>query len=201
MGYSNILVLGNSITIHPITSIWWGNWGMAASIRENDFVHKLQTKINLINPFDTVEGVNIADWERDHITYDKSNFDTYFTTERDLVIIRIGENVSDETGFDTSVQALIDYIKIKAPSARIAITGVFWADVSKDAILSTAAITNGLPYTELSSLDIAENKSSIGATVYDEEGNPHLVNDAGVAIHPNDTGMAAIADKIYDIIV
>lgn len=198
--YDNILVLGNSITIHPIVSYWWGEWGMAASRRENDFVHKLESKIRLVNPDCEITPVNIAAWEAAHTTYDLSNFDSYFTTPPDLVIIRIGENVGDETDFDTSIQGLIDYIKTKAPSANIVMTGTFFADASMNVLLSAAAVANGLRYTELSSLNTAENRSSIGAIVYDEDGNPHTVNNSGVAKHPNDTGMKAIADKIFKVI-
>lgn len=200
MGYDNVLVMSNSLCYVPVYEHWWGNWGMAASVRANDWVHKLQTRIRLVNPDCVVEPLNIADWERDHTTYDLTNFDSYFTTNRDLVIISIGANVDDETDFDVSLQALIDYIGTKT-TARIAITGGFFVDASKDATIAAIALANDLPYTELSSLNIAANKSSIGATVYDEEGNPHAVDDAGVAAHPNDTGMNLIANKIYDILV
>lgn len=40
------LVIGNSITSHPINEYWWGEWGMAASKKENDFVHILGNLIN-----------------------------------------------------------------------------------------------------------------------------------------------------------
>lgn len=47
--YTRVLVLGNSITKHPITSYWWGEWGMAASKKENDFVHKLEKMLQTAN--------------------------------------------------------------------------------------------------------------------------------------------------------
>ena len=109
--YSNVLVLGNSITKHPVTSYWWGEWGMAASKKENDFVHKLEKLLQTTNRNCKVEGYQIWDWERNHTTYDKSNLDTFFISKPDLVIIRLGENVGSLTNFDVSLQDLVNYIK------------------------------------------------------------------------------------------
>lgn len=199
--YDKVLVMGNSLAIYPISAHWWGSWGMAATIRANDYVHKLQTKIRLVNSDCVITPLSISAWETNHTTYDKSNYDSYFTDIPDLVVIQAGDNVADETDFDVSYQALIDYIKTKAPLAKIAVTGVFFTDATKDATIKAVAATNGIPYTELSSLRIAANTPDIGDTVYDEEGNPHLIDDALVAEHPNDIGMNLIAEKIYQIII
>ena len=196
--YSNVLVLGNSIVKHELTSYWWGKWGMAASIEANDFIHKLQSSLQAVNPTCIVNGENIAAWEAAHTTYDKSNFDSYFTSNPDLVIIRLTENISNGTGLSTSVQSLIDYVWSKVPNAKIILTGGFMIN-TYDSVMSTAAATNGLTYTELYSLFITANKISLGDIVYDADGNPHTVISP-VPGHPNDAGMLAIANKIFDAI-
>lgn len=197
----SILVLGNSITIIPTPDniIWWGEWGMAASARDSDFIHRIQTKIRTENPDCNITAKNIADWERSHVTFDKSAFDPFFIPIPDLVIIRLGENVTDETGFDDSIQSLIDYIQSKT-SARIIVTGVYWEDDSKEKSLKDAAIKNGLTFTTLSELNIEVNHGKIGDMVYGDDGKDHIINHAGVALHPNDKGMKAIADKIFKVI-
>ncbi len=199
--YANVLVIGNSITKHPVTSYWWGEWGMAASKKESDFVHKLEKMLQTTNPNCSVEGYYFSDWERNHTAYDKSNLDTFFIRKPNLVIIRLGENVSNLTNLDVSLQDLIDYIQGKAPEARIIITGVFWTSAPKDSILNAAAKSNNLTFVELSSLNIAANRSFMGATVYDALGNPHLIDNQSVAYHPNDIGMTAIADAIFNAIM
>jgi hypothetical protein len=199
--YSNVLVLGNSITNHPVTSYWWGEWGMAASKKENDFVHKLEKMLRTRNRNCTVKGYQIWDWERNHVNYDKSNLDTFFIGKPDLVIIRLGENVSSLTNFDLSVQDLINYIEGKVPDARIIITGVFWTFPAKDSIFSAAAKANNLTFVELSSLNIAANRAFMGATVYDAMGNTHFIDNQLVADHPNDIGMTAIANAIFNAIM
>jgi hypothetical protein len=200
LSYSNVLVLGNSITNHPVTSYWWGDWGMAASKKENDFVHKLEKMLQTRNPKCTVKGYQIWDWERNHTTYDKSKLDTCFTSKTDLVIIRLGENVGSLTNFDVSVQNLINYIGEQVPAARIIITGVFWTSPPKDSIFSAAAKANNLTYVKLSSLDIAANKAFMGATVYDAQGHTHFIDNQLVANHPNDIGMTAIANALFNAI-
>ncbi|RZM14589.1 MAG: SGNH/GDSL hydrolase family protein, partial [Pedobacter sp.] len=68
-----VLVLGNSMTIHaPSVELgWYGNWGMAASSKDKDYVHILETKLQM-----PVVPVNISAWERNHTTFDLSTLDT-----------------------------------------------------------------------------------------------------------------------------
>jgi hypothetical protein len=199
--YSNVLILGNSITNHPVTDYWWGEWGMAASTKENDYVHKLQKMLRTANRNCKVEGYQIWDWERNHTHYDKSNLDTLFINKPDLVIIRLGENVGNLSGFDVSMQDLVNYVREQVQDARIIITGVFWTFPAKDSIFSAVAKSNNLTYVELSSLNIAANRAFMGATVYDALGHTHFIDNQLVADHPNDIGMTAIANTIYKAIM
>ena len=64
---AKILFLGNSITLHgPAPEIGWtGNWGMAASARDKDYVHQLLDRISkAAGGTPKVMIRNIADFER-----------------------------------------------------------------------------------------------------------------------------------------
>jgi len=204
---NNILIFGNSITKHPITSYWWGEYGMAASCRENDFLHRLQSKIRQYNPLcfvssasDSATTVNSVLWEKNHSTYDLSLFDSNFTTAPEIVIIRLGENVTDVVNLGTSLATLYDYIKTKAPYCRVIVSGMYWGDSAKEVVLSAFASSKSLSFVQLSHLNTPENNSTIGAIVKGDDGQDHAIDWAAVAAHPGDLGMEAIANALFNII-
>lgn len=196
-GYSNILHLGNSIARHPVLSYWWGSWGMAASEKSKDYVHRFLEKMKVFKPAATTDVLNIAGWETSPSTWDKSQLDTYLSG-KDLICVRLGENAVFSGTFKSEYSALINYIKIKNPTAKIIIGGVFWADVNKDSAMSQVATENNLTFVKISHLDIPANRSYMGAQVKADDGQWHTVNNSGVAIHPGDLGMEAIASEMFN---
>ena len=58
--------LGNSITRHGKAENlgWYGDWGMAASRRENDYVHKLINKFEKDGRKVSYCIANLSEWER-----------------------------------------------------------------------------------------------------------------------------------------
>lgn len=62
-----LLFLGNSITRHsPAPQIGWnGDWGMAASSREKDYVHQTMKKVRTVAPDASFLVAQIALWERE----------------------------------------------------------------------------------------------------------------------------------------
>jgi len=195
--YKNVAHFGNSICKHPIISgVWWGDWGMAATTRENDYVHKFLSFMKEKNKNATSDAFNIAAWETNYATFNKSTMDPYLVG-KDLVVVRLGENVTYYTDFQNQYKILIQYIQSKAPNADIILGGQFWTNAQKETAMKNVATELGLPFVSVNHLDSATYKQTVGGIVYGDDGNTHTITDSGVAIHPNDLGMQKIAEALF----
>ena len=191
-----ILFLGNSITRHaPLASIGWtGDWGMAASAREKDYAHVLaRTLGELTGHPPEILTANIAEFERNAATYDASaRLKDELAFHADLVIVAIGENVppldSDEAKatFQASLVKLLTALKTSGQSALF-VRSCFWADAAKDAILRRACATAGGVFVDISQL---------GQDPANSARSERTIAHEGVAGHPGDRGMQAIADAL-----
>lgn len=193
LSFKNILILGNSITIHvPDVSIgWYGNWGMAASSKDKDYVHILEKQMNA-----SIQPVNISGWENNLLTFDLSSLDKYLQNNPDLIIIRLGENVRESKDLSRSLKVLLNKIKSVTPGAKVMVTGTFWVNAVVNATLEEFSIQNGLVFVPLSQLARNENISFIGDLTKGEDGTIHPVSNRAVADHPGDVGMRKIAETI-----
>lgn len=191
--YRRVLFLGNSITKHgPKADIdWTGNWGMAATAEANDYVH-LVTKA-LTEKAGTAPEVmvkNIADFERAYSGYDiAAKMKDVLEFKADLIILAIGENVpglktaEEKTKLQASVTTLLRALKgDRKPT--ILVRSCFWANAAKDEALQQACSAVGGIYVNIGSLSKDEAN-------YARSERPY--KHAGVANHPGDKGMAAIA--------
>lgn len=188
-----ILFLGNSITRHgPLAAIGWtNNWGMAASAQEKDYVHVLARGIAAITgttPATMIE--NIADFERQYDTYDPgTRLKKAFEFKADTIIVAIGENVpalgsaESKTRFRESLLKLLRALK-DAGDPTIIVRSSFWPDGAKDEILKQACAAVGGVFVDISSLSKDESHYARSERDYAH---------SGVAAHPGDKGMQAIA--------
>ena len=89
-----LLILGNSLTRHaPAPQIgWFGDWGMAASTREHDFVHRLSAKLEEAGVTVDLRFGNVADFERNPAETDGAYFADDLAFAPDVVVLRICEN-------------------------------------------------------------------------------------------------------------
>jgi alpha-galactosidase len=194
--FRKVLFLGNSITKHgPKGDIdWTGNWGMAASAESKDYVH-LVTKALAEKQGAAPEVLvkNIADFER---SYAEDDIDVRLKEaadfKADLVIVAIGENVpalkspEDVGRFQQSVTKLLRTLKSDRQNV-VLVRSCFWANTVKDQALKKACdAVHGL-YVDMSELSKAEPNFARSERPF---------KHAGVANHPGDQGMAAIAEAI-----
>jgi len=186
---SNVLILGNSITFSAANSKvgWFGNWGMAASKPELDYVHLLTAKFKDLNPQCIVTAKNISRFEREYLTYNyQKDFKEFQDLHPDLIIMRIGENIEqiglDQAKLDEKYAGLITFLKQNNPNVKILAAGSFWGNDPADEVMSK--------YSKFVSL----KNLSVGQTYKAKE----LFDNYGVSEHPSDSGMKAIAEIIWD---
>jgi triosephosphate isomerase len=136
---------------------------------------------------------NVADFERNHVGYDiAGKFADAAAFKADLVILCIGENVAAlktaeaQAKYQEQVTALLKTLKSN-PQAQIIVRSSFWADSAKDSAMRQACETVGGTFVDISSLSKDEKN-------YARSERPY--KHAGVANHPGDRGMAAIAEEI-----
>lgn len=197
---NRILFLGNSITLHaPAESIGWtGNWGMAASAEEHDYVHRLTRQIEqAAGGKPKVMVRNIADFERGLGSYDiHEQLKKELSFRPDIVVLAIGENIATPESDDAkkvlseALGSLLAAIE-KSGKPRIFVRSQFWADPIKDGLLKAATLKHQHVWIDLSSL--------IDESCYAR--SERKIEHAGVAGHPGDKGMQVIADAIMKAIV
>src|ERR1700754_71493 len=187
-GFSNILILGNSITQASANpSIGWNNnWGMAATAADSDYVHRLTVQFDKKNSKCKVTAFNIASFETGFANYDfDANLKAYRDSKPDLLIIRIGENVQDgfdATLFDIRYAALVTYFKRANPAIQVYAFGSFWPSKGVvDDIMKKSS-----PFLSLSYLGNDRRNYSFGLWV-----------DSGIQNHPSNKGMRLISNAIW----
>ena len=207
MKIEKILFLGNSITLHPplVERKWNGNWGMAASRLEKDFVHLLTQQINehtggalkvtLVDPtkknpdgstsLGDANVVNIADiLERKYASYDPAKLRAQIAARPDVVVLQFGENVGmdsfDSAAFTKSLKKLVGDLK----------------ESSNPTIFMTSHIYGPNPGLDRIKQEVVAEDPGHRVFV-DLSGFRKDPTNNGFLDHPNDQGMKFIADALF----
>lgn len=213
VNYRNPIFMGNSITLHANVDIWKvGDRGMAATITENDYVHKVvegmkkkyaDISYSYISSTTTSEGMEVSNLINTKYTIETyqeiiSDFadwsNNYDFSKHDCLIISLGENASTTGNVDKFIQNLkgfISYIRSKS-SMDIYICSSFWAECTNE-LLSLSKDMN-IPYINFYQPNY-ENKQYLGAFYSTQEGLMPITHN-GVAYHTNDYGMEKAANSI-----
>lgn len=195
-----VLFLGNSITKHgPKPDIGWtNNFGMAASAEEKDFVHLVTAGLAKkwgAAPETMVR--SLVDFERGYAAYDATEkLKEPVAFGADLIVIAIGENVpgfksdADKQQFAGKFLAVLTELAGNRHPA-IFVRSCFWANATKDQILKQACQKIGGVFVDISPL--AKDETNYARS-------ERKIAHAGVANHPGDKGMKALADAILGAI-
>lgn len=191
-----IMFVGNSITLHGVLpEIGWNeSYGMAASKKENDYVHICMREIQRVQPNASFCICQVCEWETDY----EKGWEKYNLYEKarefnaDIIIMRAVENCSgadfDKNVFIREYGNLLAYLNPDV-KAKFVITTGFWKHPADDSIKEFAAMHN-LPLCELGDLGEKDEMKAIGKFEH-----------SGVANHPGDLGMQNIAERILKVVL
>lgn len=189
-----IMFVGNSITLHDEAPHigWYNRWGMAASSKDKDYVHRLISKIDSVKEDAAYCICQVASWECEYKEGTEKQYHLYENAHEfhaDIIVLRFIENCSLD-GFDAGVfkselGKLLTYLNPLGKAKTIITTG-FWKHCGDEAIREFAK-EQEIPLAELGDLGEMDEMKAIG-----------LFEHEGVAIHPGDLGMEKIAERIYE---
>lgn len=189
-----VLVLGNSITWHGAKPAvgWAGNWGMAASAADKDFVHLLKSRIKGLSPQTAFQSANIADsFERKFWRYNADDFKRFSDWNPDLIVLEIGENINDTLAVKNLLGEHLERFAADLSAgkpAKICLVGSFWPNQHIDKIMKATAIRNNWLYVDLQGLYKDRNENTA----------IQQYQNKGVGMHPSDIGMENITNRIWN---
>jgi len=191
-----VLILGNSITWHPPGPEiqWFGNWGMAATAAEKDFLSLLTKKIKENNEQHEVLGRNVYPFERAYEMINLTEFEDLKTFKADIIIIRFGENITEKERAENpqlqvAVKAFVDYLADGRP-VKVILTTPFWTNAGVNQNFLALSVKNKWPLVQLHDLSLANENMAL-----------ERFENISVGSHPGDLGMERIATRIWTVLV
>lgn len=190
-----IMFVGNSITLHGYRPEigWYGEWGMAASSRENDYVHICMRDVKKLDKNASFCICQVCEWESNYKNGEEkfSLYESARDFNADIIVMRAVENCSSEDfERDVFIREYDKLLKYLNPDrkAKIIITSSFWHHPADETIKEYAE-SNNLPFCPLGDLGEEDKMKAIGKFEH-----------SGVANHPGDEGMIEIAHRIMKLI-
>jgi len=189
--FRKVVILGNSITLAPVNPFigWNESRGMAASVLDSDYVHRLTARLKKIEPTAEVTVKFFNDFESDYVNYDFEKLKALKESKPDLIIVRVGENINrallDGAAFQKSYQNLVTYLTKDDKQLVVLSVGPLWLVPEIDNAMQLYT-----PYASLSTISFDASNLALG-----------LFENPGVAQHPGDKGMRIISDIIWNKMV
>lgn len=190
----NYFAIGNSLTL--IKS--WGR-GICATKMDNDYFGLVKAGASARSGEPVVAyRYGFSVWER---SGDRNTclrlLNPYLDASLDLVTIQLGENARDLSTFENALVSLIQYVREKAPKARIIVIGDFW-DKKKNELRRNAAARTGCGFADLGPIIGDKNyQSKVGIEAEAKDGTTRTVTTIEET-HPGDEGMEYIAERVLE---
>lgn len=192
-----LFVMGNSLTRHgPSSAIGWqGDWGMAASAADKDYVAQL---LKLLNNGATSGGPwaahkeNGGELERHPAIFHVTDEASGLARQSAMVVVELGDNVdTDKTPLPMFAAAYSQNLDALKPQAGVlACVSTWWPNAEKDKLIKERCEQAGGVFVDISG--IARTPRSIAR-------NERKIGHDGVGAHPGDAGMKAIAERIFAV--
>jgi hypothetical protein len=186
----SILFVGNSITYHPSSrSIGWdGDWGMAATSRQSDYVNLTVAKVNESSRSIVIfHSINVSAFERDPSSDNLMEVSKRIEVSgADRVVIFLGDNVKPDA--IAWAQFLVGYesivVQTRKSGRRVVCVSLWWPSVARNRELERICKRSGGVFAMLPA----------GVQSPDARASGHA--NKGVASHPGDVGMRLIANAV-----
>lgn len=183
-----VLILGNSILKHgPNNEIGWNyDWGMAATSPDKDFLHVYNKLMQTSNKYNYVDiySKNIASWEND-FSYNLNEYVDISTLTYDILIVRLGENVTNTFEYYNALHTMINFFKTQ--NTKVILTGIIWENSIKENIHRQLSLDYGYDY--ISFEDFRNDSQNFSWNMF---------NNGAVSAHPSNQGMQNIAELLFN---
>lgn len=187
-----VLFVGNSITRHgPREDIGWdGDWGMAASCLENDYLHILVEKIRALDPEMAWSIAQVAPFEWDFQNMDPAeSYPEAVDFRADIIIMFFGANVPK--AYDTDENP-----KMKFGNAYEKMRNAFVGG-REDVFVCHGQGFYIRPVLDEEKRAVAKRCGDAFVELGDIQTRPET---HGRYNHPNDLGMAEIAEAFWQVL-
>ena len=185
-------MVGNSVTRHePAPGIGWNfDHGMAASCKENDYVHRLISMVTEVCPDAEFAIVQASAWEFKYRTADKEAlFGSVKSFHPDIITTLISANIPaadfERDAFIHEMGVLHDFLADYRPF-KLVQCDTFFNNRMKCEAIEAYCKMRGADFVEIS--DLSQNEENLAIGKFEHN---------GIAHHPGDLGMQRIAERLF----
>ncbi len=194
-----IVFLGNSITQHgPDASIEWsGNWGMAASRADLDYVSQV-TRLLRLSTHPRLTATVVSDYTLEHeffqLSPERVEDLIAAVTPANIVVLQFGDNVdlandrSNGMEFGDQYAVLLSGIRAHfGATPHLICIGKWWPSIPVDTQIAAKCQAAGGSFVAI---------SDIHAELWGQASTERHFKSSGVGQHPSDRAMKEIADRV-----